>query len=38
MDYQKGESAEYYGERLLEILNGKANLDRFRYIEGKEVF
>ena len=34
----KGESAEYYGERLLEILKGEANLDRFRYIEGKKYF
>ena len=34
----KGESAEYYGERLLEILRGEANLDRFRYIEGKKYF
>ena len=34
----KGDSAEYYGERLLEILRGEANLDRFRYIEGKKYF
>ena len=34
----KGESAEYYGERLLEILRGEANLDRFRYIVGKKYF
>ena len=33
-----GESAEYYGERLLEILNGKANLRRYRYTEGKKYF
>ena len=33
-----GESAEYYGERLLEVLRGEANLDRFRYIEGKKYF
>ena len=32
------ESAEYYGERLLEILRGEANLDRFRYTEGKKYF
>ena len=34
----KGESAEYYGERLLEILKGKANLRRYRYSEGKKYF
>ena len=32
------ESAEYFGERLLEVLSGKANLDRFRYTEGKKYF
>ena len=32
----KGDSAEYFGERLLEILNGKANLRRYRYTEGKK--
>jgi len=32
------ESAEYYGEKLLEILRGEANLDRFRYIVGKKYF
>jgi len=32
------ESAEYYGERLLEILNDKANLRRYRYTEGKKYF
>ena len=34
----KRDSAEYYGEKLLEILRGEANLDRFRYIEGKKYF
>ena len=34
----KGDSAEYFGERLLEVLKGKANLDRFRYIVGKKYF
>ena len=33
-----GDSAEYYGERLLEILQGKANLRRYRYTEGKKYF
>lgn len=33
-----GDSAEYYGERLLEILSGKANLRRYRYTEGKKYF
>ena len=33
-----GDSAEYYGERLLEILNDKANLRRYRYTEGKKYF
>ena len=34
----RNESAEYFGERLLEVLRGEANLDRFRYIEGKKYF
>ena len=34
----KGDSAEYFGERLLEVLNGKENLDRFRFYEGKRYF
>ena len=34
----KGDSPEYHGERLLEILNDKANLDKFRYIVGKKYF
>ena len=34
----KGESAEYYGERLLEILKGEANLRRYRYSVGKKYF
>ena len=33
-----GESAEYYGERLLEILKGEANLRRYRYSVGKKYF
>ena len=33
-----GDSAEYYGERLLEILKGTANLRRYRYTEGKKYF
>ena len=32
----RGDSAEYFGERLLETLNGKANLRRYRYTEGKK--
>ena len=32
----RGESAEYFGERLLEILKGTANLRRYRYTEGKK--
>ena len=34
----KGDNPEYHGERLLEILNDKANLDKFRYIVGKKYF
>ena len=34
----KGDSAEYFGERLLEVLKDEANLDRFRYIVGKKYF
>ena len=34
----RGESAEYFGERLLEILKGTANLRRYRYTEGKKYF
>ena len=34
----KGDSAEYFGERLLEILKGTANLRRYRYTEGKKYF
>tara|TARA_B100001769_G_scaffold34493_1_gene22736 strand:- start:109 stop:621 length:513 start_codon:yes stop_codon:yes gene_type:complete len=34
----KGDSVEYFGERLSEVLNGKENLDRFRFYEGKRYF